>query len=80
MGLQASVEVVVWAGLSISQSIGYSYTAISKRLKITTLKDKDCGDLKSGAGTGTCELAFPDKREDETWWDRMTNTKMYNYR
>ena len=31
-------------------------------------------------GTGTCELAFPDKREDETWWDGWTNTKMYNYR
>ena len=30
--------MVVWAGLSNSQSIGYSYTTISKRLKITTLK------------------------------------------
>ena len=38
MGLQASANVVVWAGLSNSQSIGYSYTTISKRLKITTLK------------------------------------------
>ena len=31
---------MVWAGLSNSQSIGYSYTTISKRLKITTLKVK----------------------------------------
>ena len=30
--------MVVWAGLSNSQSIGHSYTIISKRLKITTLK------------------------------------------
>ena len=37
--LWASPEVVVWAGLSNSQSIGYSYTTISTRLKITTLKD-----------------------------------------
>ena len=29
--------MVVWAGLSNSQSIGYSYTTISKRLKVTTL-------------------------------------------
>ena len=29
--------MVVWARLSNSQSIGYSYMAISKRLKITTL-------------------------------------------
>ena len=38
MGLQASAEVVVWARLSNSQSIGYSYMAISKRPKTTTLK------------------------------------------
>ena len=38
MGLNASANVVVWAGLSNSQSIGYSYTALSKRLKISTLK------------------------------------------
>ena len=31
--------MVVWAGLSNSQSIGNSYTTISKRLKITTLKE-----------------------------------------
>ena len=30
--------MVVWAGLSNSDSIGYSYTTISKRLKISTLK------------------------------------------
>ena len=41
-------------------------------------KDTDCGYINKG--TGTCELAFPDKREDETLWDQMTNTKMYNYR
>ena len=43
-------------------------------------KDYDCDYLKPGVGSGRCELAFPDKREDETWWDQMTNTKMYNYR
>ena len=37
--------MVVWAGLSYSQSIGYSYMTISKRLKITTLevKGQGCG-------------------------------------
>ena len=42
--------MVVWPGLSNSQSIGYSYTALSKRIKITTLKYyiKDVGDGAAG--------------------------------
>ena len=52
--------MVVWAELSNSWSIGYSYTAISKRLKITTLNGKK--NKVAAAKEKTRELLWNDQK------------------